>query len=77
MRISSKNLRDTCTFLVAECCREVKANRDMKVNICATYRNQFRALSLLLVGFPEKRIVQSALDHISCIEYSQSKQEAA
>lgn len=77
MRISTKNLEDTCSFLVSECRREVKANCDMKVFTCASYRNQFRALSLLLVGFPEKRIVQSALDDISNIEHAKPKKEAA
>ncbi|AEF99479.1 hypothetical protein [Methylomonas methanica] len=77
MRISTKNLKDTCSFLVNECRREVKANPVMRPLTCATYRNQFRALSLLLVGFPEKQIVMDAIDDISNVEHSKPKQEAA
>ena len=77
MRISTKNLQDTCSFLVNECRREVKATPNFRVRICDQHRKEFRALSLLLVGFPEKRIVQAALDDIRCIEYARSKEEAA
>lgn len=77
MRISQKNLEDTCTFLVNACRREVKSNPVMRTITCATYRNQFIGLSLLLVGFPEKRIVKSALESIDSIERAQYKREAA
>lgn len=78
MRVSTKNLQDTCSFIVNACRREVKANPSNRVMICASHRNQFKALSLLLVGFSEKQFIQGAIEQINCIEHSKQKpQEAA
>lgn len=70
MIISSKNLKDTCEFLVKICRSEVKQNPANATAICAAYRDKFDALSLLLDGYSEKRVVEAALISISSLQFT-------
>lgn len=70
MIISSKNLKDTCEFIVQNCRREVRQNPVNATAICIAYREKFVALSLLLVGYSEKRVVEAAIDSIRFMESS-------
>lgn len=70
MLISQKNLEDTCQFLVMSCRRECKQDPASVLVLCGRYRLKFAGLSILLVGFREKRIVDNAIDQITVIQES-------
>ncbi len=70
MIISSKNLKDTCEFIVQNCRREVNQNPANANAICTAYRDKFVALSLLLVGYSEKRVIEAAVGSISSLQFT-------
>lgn len=62
MVISKQNLTDTCTFIVSQYSRH--ANEDLKFNSQHHYKiahAKLSGLSLLLVSYKEKKIVDDAL----------------
>lgn len=59
MKISEKNVKNTCEFIVATYRRRLK---EEKVNTYAESYNKLAGISILLIGFNEKKHVDSAIE---------------
>lgn len=73
MIVSTKNIQEVCSFIVASCSRAIKDSSLPRKTVCEIHRNKFTALSLLLVGSREKRYIDDAVNEINCIEHSVTK----
>lgn len=75
MIISERNLLSTCGFIVAKYERGI--SEDIEGKLYLESRSNLGGLSLLLVGFREKKHIDEAISRIDWIKQNQLKKSGA